>query len=376
MPQRRPDSPFWWISYTDHRGKRTRVSSGTADYAEAKALEAQRRAEAWRARQWGVQPDRTFDQVMLAWLDATAAERRDPERVRYALKRLQPHFTGMGMAAIEPDVVAGYKAQRAAAGAGPATVAKELQTASAAVKWCQRELGWQIPNPFQGRSPRRPEGRVRWATEAEAQRLLVAAAQARRAPYLYDFVVLGFATGMRPGEILGLEVAQVDLEGARVHFRPEETKGGRYASVPLNGHALAAVRRRLAWRAEHCPRAAHLFTDRKGRRIVSVKKAFAAACERAGLEDFHPHDLRRTAASWLVQRGVDIRRVAELLRHKDLRATMIYAHLAPEHGREAVAQLNTAGVFGLLAPPVDNQGVGTIRARSGGRGGREGAGSA
>jgi integrase len=61
-----------------------------------------------------------------------------------------------------------------------------------------------------------------------------------------------------------------------------------------------------------------------------VKKGFTLAVERAGLEDVHPHDLRRTFGSWLVQAGVDIRRVSELMRHSDIRITAkIYAHLAP-----------------------------------------------
>ena len=62
---------------------------------------------------------------------------------------------------------------------------------------------------------------------------------------------------------------------------------------------------------------------------------------RAGLEDTHPHDLRRTFGSWLVQAGVSIQAVSALLRHSDIRITdRVYAHLSPESLREAVAVLN------------------------------------
>ncbi|CAK0759245.1 hypothetical protein CCP3SC15_2490001 [Gammaproteobacteria bacterium] len=51
------------------------------------------------------------------------------------------------------------------------------------------------------------------------------------------------------------------------------------------------------------------------------------------------HDLRHTCATWLVQAGVSIRGVAEVLRHSDIRVTMRYAHLAPENTKAAVARL-------------------------------------
>ena len=82
-----------------------------------------------------------------------------------------------------------------------------------------------------------------------------------------------------------------------------------------------------------------MFCNNKGDRVQSVKRSFNTACRRAGLEDFHPHDMRHTCAAWLVQGGVSIREVAELLRHSDIRVTMRYAHLAPENVRAAVAAL-------------------------------------
>ena len=79
--------------------------------------------------------------------------------------------------------------------------------------------------------------------------------------------------------------------------------------------------------------------DLTGKRIHAVKRSFATACRRAGITDFHIHDLRHTCAARLVQAGVSIREVAELLRHSDIRVTMRYAHLAPESVRSAVARL-------------------------------------
>jgi integrase len=71
-----------------------------------------------------------------------------------------------------------------------------------------------------------------------------------------------------------------------------------------------------------------------------VRTAFASALRRAGIEDFRFHDLRHSFASHLVMRGVSIKAVQELLRHKNIQMTMRYAHLSQEHKKEAVNALN------------------------------------
>jgi integrase len=72
-----------------------------------------------------------------------------------------------------------------------------------------------------------------------------------------------------------------------------------------------------------------------------VYRAFYSACKRAGIKDFHFHDLRHTFASQLVMAGVDITTVKELLGHKSLYMTMRYAHLAPAHKVNAVQMLDS-----------------------------------
>jgi len=71
-----------------------------------------------------------------------------------------------------------------------------------------------------------------------------------------------------------------------------------------------------------------------------VKKGFAACVSDAELTDVHPHDLRRTFGSWLVQAGVGIERVSGLLRHGDVAITArVYAHLRPDDLASAAAIL-------------------------------------
>jgi len=69
---------------------------------------------------------------------------------------------------------------------------------------------------------------------------------------------------------------------------------------------------------------------------LQLTVAFKRACKRAGIRDFRFHDLRHSFASYLTVGGVNLRTVQTLLGHKDLRMTMRYSHLSPEHLREAV----------------------------------------
>lgn len=70
--------------------------------------------------------------------------------------------------------------------------------------------------------------------------------------------------------------------------------------------------------------------------ITDVKTAFKAACRRTGIRDLRFHDLRHTAATYMVMDGVDLVTVAEILGHADIKMTMRYAHPTPENKRKAV----------------------------------------
>ena len=294
-------------------------------------------------------PGRTWDELMEAYLDGVQLAPRTMERNKASLRQLYPSFTGRLLAELTGADVRAYRAKREEDGVSPGTIAREIMLMSAATNWAIQELEWATPNPWAGRAPASTPPRDRWLSRDEAQRLLEAAeAMGRKqAPtvYLADFIRLCLYSGLRPGEAVRLEWRRVDLVQGLLMFDaghgPGGQKSGLAGSVPINQQARVALLSRRRAVPDGC---LWVFPGRKpGRPIDDCRNAFASCVKLAGLVDVHPHDLRRTFASWLVQDGVDIQRVSRLLRHDDIGIThRVYAHLAPDTLAEAAAVLDQA----------------------------------
>lgn len=328
------------MSYTDANGKRVRRTTETTRRKEAEALEAKWRVEAFRQKHWSEKPERTFDELMLEYVRVTENEKRASVRDRCSLKHLYPAFTGRDMNALTAVDVRNYIAKRKVEGAAASTINKEVGLLSSAINFAGREWGWELHNPASSCKQREPEGRVRWITREEADRLIIAASKDSRSSHLPDFIRLALNTGMRRGEMLGRDWARVDLRANLIHLGAEHTKSAKRRSIPLNAEAREAILRRARFRAEHCPGSMWVFCMRSGTRVGDVKRSFATACRRAGVADFRVHDLRHTCAAWLVSVGVPLTEVRDLLGHASITMTERYAHLAPENVRAAVALLD------------------------------------
>lgn len=133
MPYKRENSAVWYASYTDAGGNRVRRSTQTTNRKEAEALEAKWKLEAYRTRQWDEQPERTFDELMLRYLEEVSVKKRSAERDRYSVKQLYSVFSGVSLDQVTADMVSGYKAKRSGEGVTDSTIAKELRLFSAAV---------------------------------------------------------------------------------------------------------------------------------------------------------------------------------------------------------------------------------------------------
>ena len=113
-------------------------------------------------------------------------------------------------------------------------------------------------------------------------------------------------------------------------------KSGKTRYVPLNDEAVRILK---TWRTSDVTPTGYVFPGAGGERLIDVKTAWKPLLRVAGVTGFRFHDLRHTFASRLVMAGVDLNTVRELLGHADLKMTLRYAHLAPEHKAAAVAKL-------------------------------------
>jgi integrase len=128
----------------------------------------------------------------------------------------------------------------------------------------------------------------------------------------------------------------VDLTRRIVTVAAAHAKSGRTRYVPLNDEAVRILK---TWRTSDVASTGYVFPGAGGARLIDVKTAWMSLLRVAGVTGFRFHDLRHTFASRLVMAGVDLNTVRELLGHADLKMTLRYAHLAPEHKAAAVAKL-------------------------------------
>lgn len=161
--------------------------------------------------------------------------------------------------------------------------------------------------------------------------------------HLHPLVLLALHTGLRRGELFGLEWRDVDLLERLVTVRGEGAKSGHTRHVDLNATAVKALQRwqtdRAAVLTADAIGSALVFPSTSGQRLDNVQSAWESVLKAAAITGFRFHDLRHTFASRLVQAGVDLNTVRELLGHADLKMTLRYAHLSPEKRRAAVDRL-------------------------------------
>jgi len=162
------------------------------------------------------------------------------------------------------------------------------------------------------------------------------------ADHIKPIILLALNTGLRRGDLFGLKWEHIDLGRRQISKVIEKTshsqrKAGRKpeaALLPLSAEAHAILTQ--CEKQKH-PTSQYVFTSpRSGGRLDNISKAFHGVISAAKIEDFRFHDLRHTFASRLVMAGVDINTVRELMAHSEIKMTLVYAHLSPDHKAAAL----------------------------------------
>jgi integrase len=207
-----------------------------------------------------------------------------------------------------------------------ATVNRELTCLKTLLKKAV-EWGKLENNPAETvKKLREKKQKMQMLSAAEADKLIEFAGDD-----LKPVLIIALNSGMRKGEILSLKWDDVDMK--KGFIRIAETKSGKSRNVPINTQVYDTLKK---CRNE----SAFVFYNPETRNhIKDVKTAFNNACERANIKGLRFHDLRHTAASWMVEAGVDLVTVSKILGHSSIEMTMRYAHPTDENMRRAVEKL-------------------------------------
>ena len=288
-------------------------------------------------------PDDVRDPDVEGFL-ALLAARRAPKTVEAYRRDLAQlgAYLGKPVAKATLEQLERYTAQLRADGLSGATIARRTAAARSFYRH-QQLLGARDDNPAAAiKLPRRAKPLPKTLSPGEAVRLIEAAAGTQpRALRDQALVELLYGAGLRVSEAIGLEKAGVDLEDRLVRVIG---KGDKERVIPIGRHAVEALRRYLSrgrpyLDARHRP---ELFLNARGGALTRAGAflILRKLAEKAGLDPHrvHPHLLRHSFATHLLEGGADLRSVQEMLGHADLSTTELYTHVTDKRRRQLYFQ--------------------------------------
>ena len=237
-----------------------------------------------------------------------------------------------GWGDVSPALVQGFIAARHRQGIGPRSLRRALSALRAFFRYGMDHASFPSDPAADVRAPR---GAARLPELLEVDRVgTLLDFESDRPLDLRDRAMLEliYSSGLRLAEVVGLDLKDLDLRDAVVGVTG---KGGKARRLPVGRYALEALRAWLARRRE-LARAGEpaLFVSRLGRRIS--RRSVAARLDKRAAEQgigtkLHPHMLRHSFASHLLESSGDLRAVQELLGHSDISTTQVYTHLDFQH---------------------------------------------
>lgn len=328
-------STCWTIDYRDENGKRIQKSLPHVESREEAAYALQKMAVGVYGRRNGIENRKEkigFSDFAKIYLeDYMMTVRRNFRPEIYRLRKLCDYFGDVDLRAVSPLMIERFRKSKLEEGRTKSTCNRYLQLMKRMFNIAIDE-GYAEDNPVRKVKlySEKDNLQERVLTETEETRLMEASSET-----LKPILVAALNTGMRKSEILNLEWTQVDLEARRI--RVEKTKSGKIRFIPVND-VLFNVLNKLKNRSGKSSFV--FFNPETGKPFLDMKTAFKGACKRAGISNLRFHDLRHTFASRLVEKGVDIETLKELLGHHSITITQRYIHSSDERKRAAVELLS------------------------------------
>ena len=270
------------------------------------------------------------------YLDHLRFERRLSAHTLAAYRRdcavLQRLAEGRAPAELVPPDIRRFAATLHGQGLSPRSLARLLSAWRGLYDWLVRQRE-AAANPCRGiRAPKAARTLPRALSPDDASRLVAiddASQAGLRDRALFE---LAYSCGLRVSELTGLDVNDVDAAAGEARVTG---KGAKTRVVPVGRPALEAISRWLPARANlAAPGETALFVGRRGRRLLprEVQRRIKRWAGAAGIgEDVHPHMLRHSFASHVLQSSGDLRAVQEMLGHASIASTQVYTHLDFQH---------------------------------------------
>jgi integrase len=214
------------------------------------------------------------------------------------------------------------------------TIARDMGIVNAMLNYSQ-EYGLSAPD-WRMKKPKNFDARERWLSDSDRDEFILGVNEDIR-----DIVLFLFFTGARLGEALSLRSEDVIGDVILLRTRKTSGRGEKIRSVPVHAVLEGVVSDKEG-----------LIFQRDGEQWTQSRfhKAWNESKVRMGVEDFRPHDCRHTFASLLVQKGVSLKVVQELLGHSSIVMVTRYAHLSPTQLASAVDVLGVGEA--LMASPT------------------------
>lgn len=233
---------------------------------------------------------------------------------------------------IQPQHIRRYIATIHSRGLGGRSMARSLSAWRGFFDFLARRHGFS-GNPCLGiRAPKSPKSLPQALSPEQAARLVSIEEDSWLATRDHAMLELFYSSGLRLAELVGLNIDALDLPNGTVTVTG---KGNKTRIVPMGSHAVKAIRtwltlRGLVQKAD----AKALFISQKGGRITSraVQYRLKQWAIKQGINsDVHPHMLRHSFATHVLQSSGDLRAVQEMLGHANISTTQVYTHLDFQH---------------------------------------------
>lgn len=342
---------YWYIQF-QFRSKTYIRSSRTTDKKAAEQMEREWKRQLHAQAFLGHKERITIQDAMNQFVDSKKGTANHKNLLTHSKSLARLFRTSRYLDEVTSEDLERLKRDRYNEGCAPATLKHTFNTLRGACKYAKR-MGYQVSD-FEFPEVKLPNHRLRYLSLEEEKRLFKELDPKREGtgliPYkkrppgakeemlsAYQVVILLLDTGARYSEIAGLEWRQINLTDRTIQLWRPKVQNESVIYMTDRVYRLLSQR-------DKEKTSKYVFTNRKGEKRGYATQSIRKAFRRAGLSDCTIHTLRHTTASRLIQNGMNLYEVKEILGHSDIKTTMRYAHLeqrdVSSRARDVIERLN------------------------------------